>query len=128
MTTPDRNRVRRTLSTFDARRQKIAGGMIAVMIGNAERVRDREWICQQFTEIVQMTNEVEDEADPQAVVSELQAFVRDNIDAVLNACFELFLCVAEDMSAQTDASPTQSAAVARAMTYFHSETPEGDCS
>ena len=124
MTTPDRDRLRQTLSAFDARRQKIAGGMITVMIGNADRVRDREWICQQFTELVQMTGEIDDEATPPEVVAELQAYVQANIDAVMNACFELFLCVAEDMSAQADVNPTHSDAVARAMTYFAPEDAE----
>ena len=38
--------LRATLAAFDPRQQKIVGGVVAVMIENPERVRDREWMVE----------------------------------------------------------------------------------
>jgi len=121
MKTPDPEHVRRTLAAFDERQRKIVGGLIAVMIRRSERVREREWICEQFTQLALLTAEEDDTASPDARAAALGRYVRANIDDVLNASYELFLRVAADMAARAHEDPSHADAVAQALTYFGGE-------
>ena len=51
MDAPTSEDVRRALANFDAPRQKIVAGMLTVMIKNPGRVREREWMSEQLTEL-----------------------------------------------------------------------------
>lgn len=88
----DPARVRAELAALDATGQKVAGGLVVVMMREPERVRDREWLLENFTLLSAKALELSD-ADKDA----LQAYVRAERDAVLNATFRLFLRVAEDV-------------------------------
>ena len=126
---PDRDALRATLADFDDRQRKIVGGMIAVMIENPHRVREREWISEQFTHVTLLASGFEDVASVQAGMDQVQAYVRTNVTPLLNACFLLFLCVAEDMEGREDEATTEEAVI-QALRYFpggtQSTTPAGD--
>jgi len=113
-----RQGLRATLATFDDRRKKIVGGVIVVMIENPERVKQREWISEQFTEIVLLTGDYERTGSVDEGVAHVGDYVRENIDAVLNACYLLFQLTAEDLAPKLEQGVTREQAVTHAMTYM----------
>jgi len=112
-------RVRSELAALGADARKIAGGLVVVMMREPNRVRDREWLLENFTVLSAKALELGDEDQ-----AELKAFVRRERDAVMNATFRLFLRVAEDMRgltggvAEGGASGTLGQATMVALSYF----------
>lgn len=111
-------RLRATLSAFDDRQRKIVAGMITVMIRSPERVREREWVVEQFTHLCLLAGDFEEIGGTHEGVDVVQAYVRANIDALMNASFELFQRVAADMAELEADQRGLEPAVARALTYF----------
>jgi len=114
----DRDVLRASLSDLDERQRKIVGGVIAIMIENSARVRDREWVAEKFTQVVLLSEEHEDASGAPEVMARVQAYARANVDALLNACFSLFHCVAEDMESRGEAGFTREEAVLHALSYL----------
>ena len=117
MTDP-RDELRNTLAAFDDRRKKIVGGMIAIMIENPDQVRDREWIAEQFTHVTILACDFEDVASTTEGVERVQAYVQQNIQPILTACFQLFGVVGEDLSARASEGLTREEALAHALSYM----------
>jgi len=120
--TPDNSgceALRATLARLDGRQRKIVGGVIAIMIENPERVREREWIAEQFTQVALLACGFEDVGGVQEGGGLLQVYVRENIDPLLNACYELFRRVGTDLAPRAGLSRQE--AVAHALSYFVSE-------
>lgn len=92
-------KVRAELAALGPDARKIAGGLVVVMMREPDRVRDREWLLENFTLLSAKALELGDEDQ-----AALQDFVRRERDAVLNATFRLFLRVAEDMRGLTGAA------------------------
>jgi len=87
------------------------------MMHSPERVREREWLLENYTLLAA------EALGPRAtVVAELQAFVRAERDAALNAAFRLFLRVAADLEglASLPGAPpaTLGQATVVALSYF----------
>ena len=118
MTDDPREALRATLATFDQRQRKIVGGVIAVMIENPQRVKEREWITEQFTQITLLACGFEDVDSVQDGMEQVQGYVQEQIDPVLNACYQLFGCVAEDLAPRLSEGITKEDAVAHALGYF----------
>ena len=114
----DRDALRATLAAFDERRKKIVGGVIAIMIEHPERVRDREWIAEQFTQVSLLACGFDDVASAMRGRERMQAFVQENIHPVLNACYRLFQVVGADLAARDEPASTQEDAVAHALSYL----------
>ncbi len=114
----DRDALRTTLAGFDTRQQKIVGGVVAVMIENPERVRDREWIVEQYTHIVLFACDFDDVSGVQEGTERVQAYARENIDTILNACYRLFQRVGDDLAPRVKDGISREEAVAHALSYF----------
>ena len=108
---PDRHKLRALLAEFEPREEKVVGGMLAVMFKNAERVRDREWVTEQFLSVALLAGEFEG-------IDAVQAYASEHITPVLNACFLAFQCVANDLSERAESGFTLEEAMVQAMTYF----------
>jgi hypothetical protein len=117
MTDP-RPALRRRLAALDARQRKIVGGVLAVMIENPERVREREWISEQFTQVVLLACGFED-------VGSVQAYAREQIDLLLSACYELFTVTAEDLAPRVREGVTREEALAHALDYLGQDPAAG---
>lgn len=114
-----RTDLRATLAHFDERRKKIVGGVLAVMIENPGRIREREWIAEQFTQVVLLASGLEDVDDAQDGLAQIQTYARENIAPILNACYRLFQVVAEDLAASAgEEGFTREDAMVRALEYF----------
>ncbi|MEM9381510.1 MAG: hypothetical protein AAGB93_16265 [Planctomycetota bacterium] len=111
MSLPSRDQLRADLARFDEMQKKVVGGVLAVMFRTPDRVRDREWIVEQFTQVALLTGEFEG-------VEAAQQWVREHIDATLNACYALFLHVADDLRSRDETERTASEAMLQALNYF----------
>ena len=60
MALPDRTALRTELQTFDDVEKKVVGGMLAAMFGQPAKIRDREWMSEQFTQVALLTGQFED--------------------------------------------------------------------
>ena len=90
--------------------------MLAVMFKNPDRVTDREWVTEQFVHVAMLAGEL---ADVEAV----QAYAREHVTDVLNACFLTFRATAEDLAARGADGFTLQDAMFHAMIYFAPPPP-----
>jgi len=119
MDIPTRDELRVELAGFDENRKKVVGGVLALMFRSPERARDRDWMAEQFTQVALLTGQFEEVEHAHEGLELAQAWVRDNIDPVLNACFALFVHVAEDVQRDERAAELTTAdAMLRALAYF----------
>ena len=119
MAEPDpRAALRITLATFDDRRKKIVGGILAVMIENPDAVQIREWISEQLAQVTLLTADFEHLDDVTQGVAEVQAYVQSNADSILGACFQLFQFTAEDLAPRVSEGITRQDALVHALGYF----------
>ncbi len=119
MKIPTRDELRAELAGFDDTRKKVVGGMLALMFQSPEKARDRDWLAEQFTQVSLLTGQFEDIEHAHEGVEVAQGWIRENIDPVLNACFALFVLVAEDVQQDEAAAElTTSDAMLRALSYF----------
>jgi hypothetical protein len=114
--------VRAELAALSHTGRKIAGGLVVVMMREPERVREREWLLENFTLLSAKALELGD-----ANQAELQAYVRRERDAVLNATFRLFLRVAQDVHGLNagESTGTLGQATILALSYFEAAS-QGD--
>jgi hypothetical protein len=112
--TPDQLRVQ--LASLDQRQKKIIAGMLSVMVQNADRVRDREWISEQFTQVTLLAGGFDEEGEAHGGLEEVQEFLQDNIGQLLNIGFALFAQVAADMALREDFNADD--AVTHGMSFF----------
>ena len=114
----DRSRLRADLATLDARQKKIVGGMMAILFKEPHRVREQEWLAEQFTEVTLLAGEFEAEGHAQDVVTVVQDYVRANITPLLDVCIRLFQCVGEDLAPRLAEGVDHNDAILQALSYF----------
>ncbi|MFT7680472.1 MAG: hypothetical protein ACI8QC_004478 [Planctomycetota bacterium] len=107
----DRDTLRETLAAFDPIQTKITGGVLAVMFRTPDKVRDREWIAEQFSEVALLATDFDE-------VEAAQEFIRAQISPILNACYALFQNVGEDLAARADEDLGLADAMNQALSYF----------
>ncbi|MEM7307602.1 MAG: hypothetical protein AAF682_13070 [Planctomycetota bacterium] len=107
----DRDGLRTTLAGFDDERKKIVGGLIAVMLKHAQRVRDREWISEQYAQVALLAVGFDD-------VEKAGVYLRANAEAVLGASYLLFQCVGDDLAGRATDGFSFEDAMVQAMSYF----------
>ena len=113
---PSADELRLQLAAFDERQQKIIAGLLSVMIQNPKRVREREWISEQLTQVTLLAGGFSELGEAHENLQEVQAFLQGNINQLLNASFALFAQVASDMAKRDDFSADD--ALAQGMTYL----------
>ena len=119
MHVPSRDQLRATLAHFDDVQTKAAGGVLAVMFGEPTRVQDREWMAEQFTQVALLTGQFDEVEHAHEGLEIAQRWIQANISPVLNACYALFVHVAEDMHQQHgEGAFSASDAMIRALGYF----------
>ena len=94
---PPRDELKASLRDFSETEKKVVGGVLAVMFQSPERVREREWIVEQFTEVALFTGEFEEVGEAHEGFEAAREWVHEHIDRVLNVCYALFVHVAEDL-------------------------------
>lgn len=120
MTTPEAGELRATLAELDERQRKIVGGVVAILIEQPERARERELVVEQYTQVVLLACGFEDVASVHDGVEQVQAYAREQIDPLLNATFALFVRTAADLADRAE-PPSKEEAVAHALGYLAGE-------
>ena len=108
--------LRRQLRSLGPDTQKIVGGLVVIMMRDSERIREREWLLENFTVLAAKAKGLSE-----AQTQELQAFVQAERDGALNAAFALFLRVAADLEGlgkHGDQPATLGQATVIALSYF----------
>ncbi len=118
MGVPTRDVLRAELAQYGETRKKVVGGLLAVMFQSPDRVRDREWIVEQFTQVALLTGQFDHIEHAHDGVEVAQEWIRDNVDALLNACYALFVHVAQDLGDADGGTVSPSDALLQALTYF----------
>ncbi len=113
---PTQAELRVQLGGLDARQQKIVAGVLGVMIQSPERVSDREWISEQFTQVTLLASEFNGAQEAHAGLQEAESYLTANIHLLLNVSYALFAQVAQDLAQQP--VETKAQALEHAMSYF----------
>ena len=122
MQVPSRETLRASLADFDETRKKLVGGMLAVMFASPDKIRDREWISEQFTQVALLTGRFEGVEHAHEGVEIAREWISENLTPVMNACYALFVHVADDMRQRHgEASFSASDAMIQALAYFDAE-------
>lgn len=122
--TPTPEEMRAELAQLDTMQQKIAGALMPVLFQNAEKLRDREWVAEQLSQVTLLALELDRTPEPGEVgagpedLARVQSYVRDNRDVVLNACFRLFLRVGQDMAGRAEKGFSLQEATVQALSYM----------
>ncbi len=115
---PSPDDVRAMLAGFDQRERKIIGGLVTVMMRDATRVREHEWIAEQLTQVTLLAGGFDTDGDAAATVADVGAFLRARSADLLAAAFALFQRVSQDLSSRADEGFTFEDAVSQALGYF----------
>ena len=119
MQVPPRDELRARLTDFDDIQTKVVGGVLAVMFGSPTKVQDREWMSEQFTQVALLTGQFEEAEHAHEGLDQAREWIQANISPVLNACFALFVHVADDMRQQHgEETFSASDAMIQALGYF----------
>ena len=117
MSTPDPQAVRAALAHLDPRSQKIVSGLFAIMIKDPGKVRDREWICEQLTQVTLLAGDFEAET-PDMGVAAVKSFLLEHTDPLLEASYLLFQRVGLDLAPQAKEGFTYEDAMRSALAYL----------
>ena len=117
MDAPTGDDVRAALADLNSNKQKIVAGLLTVLMKNPTRVREREWVAEQLTQLSLLAGEFE-ASTPNDGVEAVQAFLRENSEELVRATFLLFQRVGLDMSARAHENPGLEDALKCALEYF----------
>lgn len=119
MTLPGPDQIRAAIALLNTVEKKVLGGMIVLMIQNHARIKDQEWVAENFTRLSVGALGLEQEREVDADIEEVSKFIETSMGPVLNAAFPLFAQVATDMQVKTGSQGfTLEAACTQALTYF----------
>ncbi len=123
MQVPSRDELRASLVKFDEIQTKVVGGMLAVMFGEPDRVQDREWMCEQFTQVALLTGQFEEVEHAHEGLEIAQRWIQSNISPLLNASYALFVHVADDLGQEPNGESFRASdAMIQALGYFDPAT------
>lgn len=97
MAAPTPEEVRSALADLDPQREKMVAGLFALMVKNPDRVREREWVAEQLTQVVLMAGEFPADT-PQDGVRAVQEYLAQNAEALVRATLLLFQRVGLDLA------------------------------
>jgi hypothetical protein len=107
----DREALAMSLARMDPQQHKIVGGLLVVLFRHPTKIRDREWLLEQLTEVVVLAGDFE---NPETV----QDYLKTEVDGLLNCALRIFGCVGEDLTPRAAEGLTLEAAMLQALTYL----------
>ncbi len=109
--------VQQALAELDPRELKIVGGMLAVMIREPKRVRDREWMAEQITHLTLLAGDFEADSGPDAVAA-VEGYLHEKATRLLHCSLLLFQRVGLDMAPRTQSGFSFEEAMQQGLSYF----------
>ena len=104
---------------MSVRDEKIVAGMVGVMMQNPTRVKEREWMAQQLTEITVLAGDFEADSTTDGV-RVVQEFLQSNAARLLESAFLLFQRIGLDMAPKAEEGFTFDDAMRAGLTYLPS--------
>ncbi|MBL8733724.1 MAG: hypothetical protein JNN13_15235 [Planctomycetes bacterium] len=93
--------VRERLAPLDDLDKKVLGGLLATWMAAPQRVRDREWVSEQFVHLANAAIGAGDDGPAtSADVERVRSFARDRMPAIEAAALLVFVRVAADLQAR----------------------------
>jgi len=92
------DRLRGAIAAFDARQKKVLISVVATMMRHSDRVRDREWMAEQFASAVALAHDYSSVEDAGEGIAEVQEYAAAHIDTILIVAYGLFAQVAQDLA------------------------------
>lgn len=114
---PDPDVVRRALANLDARDSRIVAGLLAMMMREPQRVRDREWMAERLTQVTLLAGELEADT-PKDGVRRVQEFLLERAEPLLGAALLLFQRVGLDLEPRAAAGFTLEEALGVGLAYL----------
>ena len=119
MKLPGSAKIRAAIAPLSSTEKKVLGGMIVVMIRNHDRIKDEEWVAENFTRLTVGALGLLAVRAVDEDIEEVSKFVEKSMGPVLNVAFPLFAQVAADMRQKTGGDPfTLEEACDQALSYF----------
>jgi hypothetical protein len=96
---PTQDEVRQQIQPLDALDRKVLGGMVALWMAEPQRVRDREWVAQQFVQVAVVAHGFQGEGDGASSddVERVRLYANLRMAAILDIALQLLVRVAEDL-------------------------------
>lgn len=96
---PTQDEVRQQIRPLDELDRKVLGGMVALLMREPHRLRDREWVAQQFVQVAVVAHGFQGEGDEASTddVERVRLYANLRMAAILDAALALFVRVAEDL-------------------------------
>jgi hypothetical protein len=119
-TDSDRSILRADLASLDEDARKVVGGLVAVMIQSPERVKDREWMGEQLTQVLLLAWRDQLEALPDAG-SGMEVVHRELAargEEWTRLAFRVFTATAEDLTPRLADGVTREQALVHAMGFL----------
>ena len=107
----DRAALTLSLASMDSQQRKVIGGFLVVLFQHPQRVRDREWLLEQLTQIIVLAGDFE-------TPTEVQQYLEAQKDELLNGALRIFGCVGKDLAPKVSAGITHEDAMLQALTYL----------
>ena len=108
--------LRTALDGLDALQKKVLGALVTTMIGHHDKVKDQEWMAQQFTAAVALAMDLEPAESGPDGIAMVQEYAQHHIDDLMKVAYALFTQTARDMQAKGSFSYED--AVQQALSYF----------
>ena len=96
--------------------------MFAIMIKDPGKVRDREWICEQLTQVTLLAGDFEADT-PDMGVAAVKSFLEEHTDPLLEASYLLFQRVGLDLAPQAKEGFAYEDAMRSALAYLPDAPP-----
>jgi hypothetical protein len=96
---PTQDEVRQQIQPLDELDRKVLGGMVALLMSEPKRLRDREWVAQQFVQVAVVAHGFAGEGDDASTddVERVRLYANLRMSVILDATLALFVRVAEDL-------------------------------
>lgn len=124
---PSRPELVAALAQLDPIGRKIVGGLVTVMIQSPERVKEREWLAEQLTQVVLLARQEELEAltDAGVGVSIVETLLRESGSQWMDAALRIFAATAEDLAPRVEEGLTRDQALVHALGFLMGDPLEG---
>lgn len=112
---PTQDEVRQQIGPLDELDRKVLGGMVALWMADPRRLRDREWVAQQFVQVAVVAHGFQGEGDAASSddVERVRLYANLRMAPILDVALSLFVRVAEDLRG------TQGATIEQARDLVH---------
>lgn len=112
--------LRTRLCALPREEQKLIGSLMALLLQDPHKAREREWVAEQVTQLFLLTHKeaIEAHQDQSSALAFIESEVRKKAPVWVELTFALFHQTAQDLTPLLKDGLSRGDALAHAMTYF----------